>query len=203
MSEKRKPTAAPTMSPRLAELAAETNTPQPYAVTTAIVVTPPTRTRRRGMHEAEMAMFMSRQMLAGALAAAAEPAPSAPTEPPPPAEDASDEDRAEHEAAVTALRADHDAAVAAWEARMESMQQQVKQINAQTQNAVDDYDRAFFGDAYPEVMAFFEDKPGLWERFIPDIKSEFLPKAPDDGKCPTCGTLTDEESAKKALASTT
>lgn len=199
------------MSQRLLDLTAETRTPEPYPVTDTLVVTPPTRTRRRAMYEADVKMFMTRQMLAQAIAAAAEPAP----EPPTPAAAPQDvDDQFDDEAAAQAaeaahaktaevLREQHAAAHAAWLTRTADARSRVDAINGQVRDATEDYDRAFFGDAYDAVVEFFEDKPLMWERFIPDIKSEFLPAAPDDGTCATCGQIVDEEQAKKAPASST
>lgn len=176
------------MSARLLELSAETNLPDPYPVTDTIVIQPPTRTRRKAMYEAEMTMYMTRRMLAQALRDAAEPAPTPPAE-----QDVTEEQRAEFDV----LHAD-------WAARMATHQGRIDSINSQVQAASDDYDRAFFGeDMYQAVIDYFEDKPTLWDLFMPDIKSEFLPKAPSDGTCRECGQIVDEDAAGKALASST
>lgn len=191
------------LSQRLMDLCAETRIPQPYPITDTLVVTPPDRHRRRGMYEADIAIFMARQMLAQALKAAAEPAP----EPPP---DAPTSDEVDDESAATEESPDsasthkqHTEAMAAWMQRTAEVATRIKAINAQIESAADDYDRAFFGVAYDAVMEFADAMPFHYDRLLPDIKAEFLPAAPDDGTCSQCGQVVDEEQAKKAHASST
>lgn len=198
------------MSSRLLELSADTNLPQPYPVTEAIVVQPPTRTRRQAMHDAELRMFVNAQQLAKAMAAASEPPPAFPTEADdsltaaPAGDDGTNEDelRQARAAARAAELAAHDAALAAWDKRTAAVNRKVESINAESRSANDDFDRAFFGTAYEAVIDYFEDKPTLWELFVPDIKAEFLPPAPHDGKCTTCGRMDEEQAGKVPESST-
>jgi hypothetical protein len=158
------------MSARLLELSAETSTPEPYPVTETIVVQPPTRTRRKDMNAAEMKMYLCTQLLSQAINAASAPEPDG-------------EDLVAH---------------AEWVAEREAAQEKVDSINKQHAAAETDFEKAFFGDAHEAVIEYFEDKPVLWDKFVPDIRSEFLPAVPDDGKCPTCGHVNDEEAEGKA-----
>lgn len=170
------------MSARLLELTAEYTTPEPYEVLTgSIVVQPPTRTRRKAMNAAEMKMYMCSQLLMQAINAVAAPEPELGDEPTP-------EEISAHNA---------------WEDARQAAQEKVDGLNQQHAEAETDFEKAFFGDAHDAVMEFFEDKPALWDKFVPDIRSEFLPAVPDDGKCPTCGHVEDEEAAGKAPESST
>lgn len=173
------------LSARLLELAAQTNDPQPYPVTETIVVQPPTRTRRTAMHNAEQKIYVFRALLASAIDRATLGSPTLPKDP-------TDEQRTAHEAAY-----------AEWKSMTEAAQEQVSNLNDEISSATADYERAFFGDAYKAVIDYFEDKPSLWDVFIPDIKSEFLPPAPDNGVCPSCGRVDDEEAAERAPKSLT
>lgn len=162
------------MSGRLLELAAEVGTPEPYPVTETVVVQPPTRTRRKAMTAAELQMYLCSQLMSQAIGAASSPEP----------------DR------------DDEVAHAYWASEREAAQEKVANIKKQHAAAEQDYEKAFFGDAYDAVLEYFEDKPVLWEKFVPDIRSEFLPAAPDDGKCPTCGHVDDEQAGKAPEPST-
>lgn len=180
MSEKVKQLRS-AMSARLLELTAEYSTPEPYEVTDSIVVQPPTRTRRKAMNAAEMKMYLCSQLLMQAIHAVAAPEPEV------------DDDPTDEQ-----LRARVD-----WEVSRQTAQEKVDGLNQQHAEAEADFEKAFFGGAYDAVMEFFEDKPALWDKFVPDIRSEFLPAVPDDGKCPTCGHVEDEEAAGKAPESST
>lgn len=173
------------MSARLLELSAEFSTPEPYPVTDTIVVQPPTRTRRKAMNAAEMKMYLCSQLLAQALNAASAPEPEVADEPTDP------------------KQFDKVTAHAEWSVAREAAQEKVTGINEQHAAAEADFEKAFFGDAYDAVIEYFEDKPLVWDKFVPDIRSEFLPAVPDDGKCPTCGRVNDEEAAGKAPESST
>lgn len=168
------------MSDRLLKLAAETNDPQPYPVTAEITVYPPTRTRQKAMNAAEAQLYLLGTLQAQAFKRTAQPRPVIP-------EDATDEQVAEHAAAL-----------ANWQAEADGIEALTSGIRDKIAAATADYERAFFGDAHDAVMHYFEDKPLLWDLFIPDIKAEFLPPAPDNGACPTCGHIEDEEAAASA-----
>ncbi len=168
------------MSARLLELAAETDTPDPYPITETLVIQPLTRARRKAMNEAELKMFVLKQLLAQGMSAAAAKEPELPADP-------TGEQQAAHDA---------------WAAARADAEEKVDGYNTQHAEAQDDYERAFFGPVYDKVIEYFEDKPLLWDKFIPDIQSQFLPAAPYDGKCPECGRI-DPEQAGKALESST
>jgi hypothetical protein len=71
--------------------------------------------------------------------------------------------------------------------------------------AREDYERAFFGDAYDAVTAYFDDDSlptQFYGAFVEDIKAEFLPAAPADGKCVTCGRVDEETAGKEPEPST-
>lgn len=173
------------LSARLLELNAETNDPQPYPVTETIVVQPPTRTRRTAMNNAEQKLFVLRGLLGSALNRST-------VGPPVLVEDPTDEQR-------EAFKVDQ----AEWLSMTSAAKVQADNLTDQIVSVTQDYERAFFGAAYDDVIEFFEDKPNLWDKFIPDIKAEFLPPAPDNGVCPACGRVDDEEAADRAPKSST
>lgn len=192
------------MSPRLLQLAAETNIPQPYPVTDDITVMPLTRTRMNALQAAEMKLYALRGLLNNQIIrkADSEPAPVAGPEPVL-AEDARDEQRAEYEDAHNnwELQRAADAKLHAdWVAIQDAAISEIESIREQLDDAQQEYERAFFGEAYAAVIDYFEDKPLLWNKFSVDIKNEFLPPAPHNGVCATCGH-TDEAQAGKAESS--
>lgn len=163
------------MSDRLLALHGGTNDPQPYPITDDITVAPLDRSRTKALKAAELKKFFAQQVLSRRAAATIS------SQPPVLPEDATDEQHAEYDEALKAWTAAFD---------LDTIQHQIDE-------AEDEYYRAFFGAAHDAVMTFFEDKPALWDKFIPDIEAEFLPSAPDDGICPTCGHV-DEDQAGKA-----
>lgn len=180
MSALKKSATRTAMSTRLLELHNETNDPQPYPITEDIVVTPLTRTRSEALKAAELEAFYYKQVLGRRLAVMVA------VQPPQLPADAADEQVEEYEAALKEWTAAFD----------------IKSIKQQITAAESDYERAFFGEAHDAVIEFFEDKPALWDRFLPDIKAHLLPPGPDDGTCATCGR-TDADLAGKALESST
>lgn len=192
------------MSPRLLQLAAETNTPQPYPVTDDITVTPLTRTRMNALQAAEMKLYALRGLLNNQIVRKADPEP-VPAAGPEPAlfHDASDEQRAEYEDAHhnwEQQRAADAKLHTEWVAKQDAAVAEIESIRQQLDDAQREYERAFFGEAYTAVIDYFEDKPLLWNKFSVDIKNEFLPPAPHNGVCPTCGH-TDEVQAGKVESS--
>jgi hypothetical protein len=80
----------------------------------------------------------------------------------------------------------------------------LNELAKQIKTAETYYNRAFFGDCYDALMTFFDDRDAAeWDDFVGDIKAYFAQSVPDDGTCPTCGTVTDEEAAGKAQQSST
>ncbi|TQK29377.1 hypothetical protein [Arthrobacter sp. SLBN-53] len=180
------PATRSAMSERLMALHAETNDPQPYEVTNTIVVYPPNRTRRKQMYNAELKLSLCNGLLAQAMSRVSTPAPEKPA----------DDAPAETVLAYAKARGE-------WEVLVAGADEAVESINAQIAEATVDYERGFFGEAHDAIMEFFEDKPLLWDKFVEDIKSEFLPAAPSDGKCRTCGQIVDEDAAGKVPTSST
>jgi hypothetical protein len=87
----------------------------------------------------------------------------------------------------------------------EATQEQLSTLSDEVTKARTDYEKAFFGDAYDKVIAYFDDESiptKLWEAFVVDIRNEFLPVAPEDGVCPTCGHVDDETAGKELEPST-
>ena len=170
------------MSARLLELNGEEKEPQPYEVTDTITVFPLTRTREKALHSAELKKFFAQALLSRRAALASLELPPAPRPLP---EDATEEQIAEN-------LAEHEAVVEEWKNAFD-----IDGAQRQIQVADEEFERAFFGDAYDDVIEFFEDKPSLWNKFLPDIKAEFLPKTPDpagdteeqrEGKAPESST---------------
>lgn len=61
--------------------------------------------------------------------------------------------------------------------------EELTELSKLIENAENDYNRAFFGDAHDAVMAFFDERPQpLWEAFTRDIRAHFLPSEPEDDK---------------------
>lgn len=171
---------------RLAELMAETVTPEPYRVTTKIVIDPPTKRAARKMNEAHMQVFVCQTLLAAALNQVQAPKPARP------------------ETDDPQQLAEWENAVAEWEKGTKLAQEQLNSLRDEIAKAQDDWNRAFFGDQYDNVVEYFEDRPQkLWEAFEKDIKARFLPPEPEDGKCPSCGRVIDEEAAGKEPSSST
>ena len=172
------------LSERLMKLSATTKLPQPYPVTDTNIVMPLTMKRSTELREAHMSMLVAQTLLAEAMrrTGAARPNPA----------DFDDDTDA------------YEAAVAEWEADADANEKAMTDLAQQVRDAEDAYNRAFFGDAFDDLMAFFESQPqALWDAFVTDIKAEFLPEHPRDGHCPTCGQITDEEQAGKAPKSST
>ena len=171
------------LSERLMKLAAATKLPQPYEVTASIVVTPLTMKRSTALREAHMSMLVAQTLLAESMRRSGANRPAA--------GDFPDTDA-------------YQAAVAEWEADADADEKAMKELAQQVRDAEDAYNRAFFGDAFDAVIAFFESQPQvLWDAFVEDIKAEFLPSHPRDGHCPTCGQIVDEEEAGKVSKSST
>ena len=177
------------MSHRLLKLAAETNLPEPYPIADGIVVTPPGKKRREAMSKAEMRIYLTSGLLNQAMARTTPPAPT----------------MAENDATADQLAA-YEHAKAEWDRQTKASEDELNELSAQIDAARADYERAFFGDVYDAVIEYFDDPDvpqQLWDAFVADIQAEFLPAAPDNGTCPTCGHVEDEEAAERAPKSST
>lgn len=175
------------LSERLLKLSIDSNIPEPYEVSETITVEPLTRKRGKAMTDAHMRLYVGQSLLSTAMSQTNSPRPARPG----------------HDAPPEQLDA-YQKAIELWEGEINRSEETINGLNEQIRKASDDYDRAFFGDAYEDVIAFFEEQPQrLWDAFVADIRSEFLPAAPKDGVCPACGHVEDEEEAGKALSSST
>lgn len=174
-------------SERLLKLAIDSHVPDPYEVTDTIVIEPLTKKRGTALREAHMSLLVYQTLLNAAMQRTNTPRPD------PPAAGASEDVLAAHEVAVQK-----------WQTEIAGNEQTLKDLGDNIAKAEEQYNRAFFGDSHDAVMEFFETQPQrLWDAFVEDIKSEFLPAAPKDGVCPTCGNVEDEEEAGKASKSST
>lgn len=173
-------------SERLMKLSIESKVPDPYPVTDRISVAPLTKKRGTALREAHMSILVYQTLLSEAM----RQSNAAPT--PPPA-DASEEETAAHQAAV-----------ATWEASIKNNEEVMQALSQNITDAETAYNKAFFGDAHDDVMAYFEQQPQkLWDAFVTDIKAEFLPAMPTGGVCPTCGNVEDQAEVGKPLTSST
>jgi uncharacterized protein YjdB len=178
------------MSERLMKLHVDTNCPEPYEVADGVFVKPPGRKRREAMNAAEMRIYVASSLLNEAANRNIPPAPPEPK-------------KAVEQNAVAEWQAAKDE----WDLQVKATEAEMNQFSEQITTARADYDKAFFGDAYDTVIELFDDEDlpvQLWDEFVTDIKSEFLPSGkqlPDDGTCPECGQVVDEEQAGKAQTS--
>lgn len=146
----------------------------PYVITASLSVEPPNKARGQMIAAAQTAYSIAR----GQLEAMVEPLPD------PQAKDG-------------ILRDDQGAPVLP-----DIDADQLRALQELVTTAADEYDRALFGEAYEDVLAYFESEQGaVWNAFYADIQDEFLP-SPATGKCPTCGRES-EEQAGNAPGSTT
>jgi hypothetical protein len=167
--------AVPTDAPigRFAQLLAEIDEPQPYEVTESVTITPPTKARMALIVSAQTAYVIARGQLES----------------------------------MTSPLVDENGKVLLDEQEQPVMPridpQQLEQLERLTTKAAEDYDRALFGDAYDAVIAMSQHWTGFrWNAFYKDVQDYFLP-VPQDGLCPTCGNVVDEEAAGKPPASET
>lgn len=170
--------AAP--SGRFAALLADVHVPEPYEITPQLVIAPPTRKQMRDIGACQAAFAIAQGQLnelmtpnlVNELDGEGKPV-------------LDDEGKPRQIEQLPIVDPDH-----------------IKRISDVVDQSAERYNRALFGEAYGAVMEFFEDRPAPeWNAFYQDIQSEFMP-LPDDGKCPTCGHVGDEEQAGKPLAST-
>lgn len=185
---------------RLLELTLEVKTPEPYVVTDRITIYPPTKKTAARLDELNWAVVTNKAILQEALRRNMEDSPT-------PAkvkraEDMSDED---FEAAVVKADEEHVASVDAWQSRTLASGELIKELQAKVEEDTIEWNRVFFGNRYDELQEFFDDRPKqLWERFVDDIRSDFLStNSPDDGVCSKCGHVTDEDAAGKGSESST
>lgn len=212
------------LSPRLQELSAKTTPIEPYPVTDTISIEAPGKKRRADLNDA-YATIQACIAKTNALFRRHDPQPIPPVAPEVPEvdelpADATDEQRAEHEAQAAEKIADYEARVAehtklveayteelsAWQDRVDNIDAIAEKISEDSKAAAEQYNRALFGAAHDDVMALTEDwDPMLWDEFLNDLNAHFSSSvnAPDDGICRTCGQVIDEEQAGKVPSSST
>lgn len=179
MAPRKRPVSIGPLSERLLKLQLESGVVEPYKVTSDLVIEPPTKARGTRMHDASVRLAILQSLLNQAINQSF-PRPERTDDP---------------EADARALDE--------WQRQIDQHNDTANAIAEKIGEAEDDYNRAFFGDAHDDVMAFFESQPQkLWDAFVVDIKRDFLPPQPENGVCPTCGH-TDAEQAGKAPESST
>lgn len=197
---------------RLAQLIVETAIPEPYEVTDKITVDPPTKARSQALTDALTAMGITNSLMQQALRIGGPARPDYPAMPQPPQGETTPETLEAYQSAISAhegLMVEWETLHSKWEADVEKLESTMSELAEQMTKHGDDYSKALFGPAHDDVMAYFADQPvELWNAFVEDIKDQFglSPKpsqVPDDGKCASCGHVTDEEQAGKAPESST
>jgi len=176
------------LSPRLLELSAKTTPVEPYPVTDKIEIRQ-TRKRRDDLHDAYTEIVSCQQQLQGLVKQA-----NALPRPEHPGDDATDEQLAAH-----------DAELAAWQAQIDLMDKRADELAEQVTAAGERYNRAFFGDAYDDIMALTADwDPELFDAFKADVNAHFQQgvNPPPDGRDDD-GNVVDEAEAVEAGKSQT
>lgn len=217
MPAAKKKSAAPTASPdqvvsafgvpseRLMKLSIDSKVPDAYPVTDKISVAPLTKKRGTALREAHMSILVYQTLLSEAMKVAEKPV--YPAAPEPPGADASSELVASYEALTAEWNKGlplYEKALADWETSLRNSEEVMNALAKNIADAETAYNKAFFGDALDDVMAYFEHQPQkLWDAFIADIKADFLPAMPTDGVCPTCGNVEDQVEAGKPQPSST
>jgi hypothetical protein len=201
------PSAAGVPSERLQKLLQKTNRPDPYPVTDRLSIEPPNKKRLDDLRDSQMEIAIAQQVLDQLMRHVLPVRPEFPIPPEPPAGKATKAQYAGYERAVEQFQV----LVAGWEKlnqewqaavtrHQEAMDETSKRITENSHR----YTRALFGAVYDEVLEFFgEQDPDLWDAFQIDLQQHFRiiatpPEVPDDGKCPHCGRIEDEEQAVKA-----
>lgn len=158
---------------RFAALLSELEEPKPYEVTAEVTIEPPTKARMALISSAQTAYVIARGQLE----------------------------------TMTSPLIDEDGKVLLDDNQQPVMPrietQQLESLERLTSKAAEDYDRALFGEAYEDIMRLSERWTGFrWNAFYKDVQDYFLP-TPQDGFCPTCGNVVDQEQAGKPPASET
>lgn len=191
------------------ELSQKTNKRGPYQVTEQLAVQPPTRGRRLKMGDAERRILVSQAQLNIAYQLARVPVPLLPVvkEPvrattPEGDEEAAKAADAQYESDKEAAATEYEQKLAAWKGEvqqwrknLDGAQRSIDEHNVQVLQAEKDYDRAYFGDVYDDLIEFFDGQDeALWDAFVADIRTHWVPSQPDSD---------DEEAAGKDTKSST
>lgn len=147
--------------------------PQPYEVTSTVSITPPTKARMAMIVSAQTAYTIARGQLESMTSPVLDEAGN-------PIIDENGQPM------LPAVK-----------------REQLESLERLTATAAEEYDRALFGDSYDAIMELSKQWTGFrWNAFYKDVQDIFLP-VPQDGLCPTCGSVVDKEEAGKPLASET
>lgn len=158
---------------RFAELITEVDDDEPYQITETVAIQPPSKARMQEIIEAQTAYVVARGQVEAMMS--------------PLVDEAGEVVRDENQQPILP------------QLNRETLQQ----VEALVQKAAESYDRALFGDAYGDIMRMSQSWTGKrWNAFYEDVQNTFLP-VPQDGRCPQCGNIVDEEAAGKAPASST
>jgi hypothetical protein len=176
------------LSPRLLQLSTKTIAVEPYPVTDKLVIRQ-TRTRRDELHESYTAIETGRRRLQELQRKAAEL-----PEPEQPKADAGE-----------AAEAEYVAALGVWRAQVDHMNEVAETIVEKMNVDANRYERAFFGDAYDEIMELSADwDADFFDAFKADVNEHFLQgvNPPPDGRDDS-GAIVDAAEAVEAGKSPT
>lgn len=77
------------------------------------------------------------------------------------------------------------------------------ELNKQATDAETRYNELFFGPNWPKIQELSKSwQREQWNDFVQDIRAHFLGQGPDDGKCPRCGHVDEEQAGKGSKPST-
>lgn len=197
-------------SERLQKLLLAAAVPDPYEVTEGIVITVPTRHRRQVMADLELATTANRSVLVKLIDMELPKRPECPVMPEPPSSKLTKATYAAYESAVEqyrTLESEWERLDQEWQSAVEKHRELINSISEKMTANSEAYTKALLGNAYDDVLEFFDDQPAeLWQAFQADLMYHFKlavrpPEVPDDGTCPECGKIVDEEQAGKAPGS--
>ena len=159
-----------------------------------------------------MSIGLNQTLLQQAMNRTMSARPDCPVMPAPPGAEAKTAQFAAYKDAVTQwekLVADWEQRVKDWEAEATRHDEAMTAIAEKITGESERYTRELFGAAYDDVIEYFDDQPvQLWNGFVDDIKQHFgltpkPPHVPDNGICPECGHVVDEDALGKAQQSST
>lgn len=196
--------------------------PKPYVLPNGVSIPPLTKRRNDIMSDALSVISAQGRILQAASTRSMgrrpeyPPFPAAPEPPAPNAKPAQvavyEKTIGVYEQAVREhpkLVAEWETQVQVWDQKVEAHNQLIDQINTRIEQEQARYEHELFGPVYEEAMAYLNEVTiPEWNAIITDIRQEFGldPKPnqlPDNGQCPACGSVVDEEQAGKAPKSST
>lgn len=202
------------LSERLQKLLADTSGPSPYPVTDdgAVVVTPLTRKRSQGIRASQVDVGVTNALLQQALNRSAPERPQYPVMPEPPEKGAATGVVDAYKKAVETwktLVSQWETLHEQWEREVERNSEVLTELAERYKASQDRYWRELFGAAHDAVMAIFDELlEGEFDLFAVELQQHFglvakPSQVPEDGSCPECGHMEDEEQALKAPESST